>query len=83
MSYNKGVAIIYNPESGKKKNIKSVLENSLKKAKIPFTFFTTERSMHAFEIAQDLDLDSFDAIVCVGGDGTIHEMANGLLMRKD
>ena len=22
-------------------------------------------------------------MVCVGGDGTIHEFANGLLMRKD
>jgi diacylglycerol kinase family enzyme len=46
-------------------------------------FFETERRMHAFEIAFNLDIDSYNALVCVGGDGTIHEMANGLLMRPD
>ena len=39
--------------------------------------------MHAYEIVQNLDFDKFDAVVCVGGDGTIHEMANGMLMRRD
>ena len=83
MTYSKGVAIVYNPESGKKRNVKGVIESSLTKAKIPLKFFATERRMHAFEIANTLDLDKYDALVCVGGDGTIHELANGLLMRKD
>ena len=50
LSYQKGVAIIYNPTSGKKKNIKPLLERCLTKAKIKCEFFQTERRMHAFEI---------------------------------
>ena len=77
------MAIIYNPESGRKRNVRPLIEKNLIKAKIPYEFFATERRMHAFQIAQELDLDKYDAIVCVGGDGTIHELANGLLFRKD
>jgi diacylglycerol kinase family enzyme len=43
----------------------------------------TERSNHAKEIANQLDLKSYDAIVTTSGDGTIHEIINGLLSRYD
>lgn len=38
----------------------------------------TERPGHAIEIAREAD---HDAIVAVGGDGTLHEVANGLAAR--
>ena len=34
----------------------------------------TLRSQHANELAQTLDIKAVDAIVCVGGDGTMSEI---------
>lgn len=44
--------------------------------------FTTHRN-HGLEVARDLQLDAFDAIACVSGDGMLHEILNGLAQRKD
>lgn len=42
-------------------------------------FAFTERPGHAVELARDGGASGFDPIVAVGGDGTVHEVANGLL----
>ena len=40
--------------------------------------------MHAWTLAQDeIDPDEFCAIAAVGGDGTFHEVINGLMYRQD
>ena len=45
-------------------------------------FFETERFMHAWELAEkDIDLSKYSILVAVGGDGTLHEVINGMLMR--
>lgn len=44
---------------------------------------TTERSGHATDIARDLDVRAFDALVCCSGDGLPHEVFNGLAKRED
>ncbi|PYH80083.1 sphingosine kinase [Aspergillus uvarum CBS 121591] len=38
---------------------------------------------HASEIAEQIDLDAYDAIVCCSGDGLPHEAFNGLARRPD
>ena len=43
----------------------------------------TEFPRHAFELAKTLDFDGFDGLCALGGDGTMHEMVNGLLCRED
>ncbi len=43
---------------------------------------TTHR-MHGVEIARDLDVQHFDAVGVVSGDGLLHEMLNGFAMRPD
>lgn len=39
-------------------------------------WFRTERPRHAIELAAD---PTYDAIVAIGGDGTVHEVVNGLM----
>jgi sphingosine kinase len=43
----------------------------------------TDKREDAAEKIKKLSFDDTDGIVCVGGDGTIHEALNGLLLRKD
>jgi len=38
---------------------------------------------HAAELARTLDLGGCDGLCLIGGDGTIHEVVNGLLQRAD
>ncbi|TIA72573.1 hypothetical protein E3P92_02181 [Wallemia ichthyophaga] len=41
-----------------------------------------EYKLHAFDIAKEMDL-SYDAIVCVSGDGAVHEVLNGFLHHQN
>jgi len=43
----------------------------------------TKERYHAKNIVHSLDLNAYDAIVTISGDGIIHEVVNGLLSRKD
>ena len=47
------------------------------------TLLPTTHAGHARELAHTLDATRFDALCIVGGDGTIHEVVNGLLTRSD
>jgi diacylglycerol kinase (ATP) len=55
----------------------------LDKEKIPYEFIESLRYFHTQEIANTLDLDKYSALVSVGGDGTIHEIINGMMHRSD
>ncbi|KAJ5519734.1 hypothetical protein N7463_000187 [Penicillium fimorum] len=43
----------------------------------------TEYRGHAIEIAENLDIDAYDAVVCCSGDGLPYEVFNGLAKRPD
>ena len=38
---------------------------------------------HAKELANQLNLSSYDGFIGIGGDGTLHEITNGMLSRHD
>lgn len=48
-----------------------------------FLYLVTEYQGHALEVARDLDIQEYDAIVTVSGDGVVHEIINGFLQRPD
>jgi YegS/Rv2252/BmrU family lipid kinase len=52
-------------------------------AGVEFHEHLTEHSGHALELARSLDLTGFDALCVIGGDGTVHEVVNGLFQRED
>ena len=43
----------------------------------------TQKAFDTFEYANSIDLNKYSAILAVGGDGSIYEIVNGMLMRKD
>ncbi len=43
----------------------------------------TAYKAHAFELAQQLPFETYVGIIVVGGDGTLHEVLNGMLTRQD
>ncbi|XLS28904.1 diacylglycerol/lipid kinase family protein [Flavobacteriaceae bacterium M23B6Z8] len=45
-------------------------------------FIYTERKLHAVELATQAAQNGCDFIVAVGGDGTLHEVVNGVLQSK-
>lgn len=82
--YDKPVAVIYNPKSGSRANVKQRILFFLSEHSIQATFFETKHHLHAWELAEEtVDLEAYSAIVAVGGDGTFHEVVNGLMNRND
>lgn len=91
--------IVINPKSGKgkavglfKKHVQPILEASGcdvvdqirdgHRGQISHVFVTDRRGA-AIDEMQRIDMQDYDAILCVGGDGTVHEVINGLAKRDD
>lgn len=78
--------VIINPNSGKRKSISvfnNILKPSLELNSINYKTKTTTHSGHAEQIIESIDLLNFNAVLVLGGDGTMHEVINGLLKRED
>ena len=58
--------------------IKAVISAALEN-KLDLTVVTTEQKLHAVEIAKTAKSDGYELIIGFGGDGTLNELANGLL----
>lgn len=83
INYDKKVVFIYNPSSGKKRDRRHQIAETMEKYGIQFEILTTTRANDALEMVRDMNIDNYSAIVAVGGDGTIHEVINGLMYRED
>lgn len=58
-------------------------ERSLKDAGLEYTFVQTEYPGHGIEIARQGSLDGYEVLVAAGGDSTINEIVNGMLLGAD
>ncbi|MEA2582399.1 MAG: diacylglycerol kinase [Thermomicrobiales bacterium] len=75
------VAVILNPASGAGKTLKLVpqVTRALQQVGRPFNLHLTTRAGEAPEVARQFALDGASVVIAIGGDGTINEVANGLL----
>lgn len=77
---DKRLLFIYNPCAGKgtmKNKLSDVIETFMK-AGYEVTIYATQREMEAVEIVMET-AKQYDRIVCSGGDGTLHEVTQGLM----
>lgn len=76
----KTLLFIYNPTAGKgvlKPKLSEVIEEFMK-AKYEVTIYATQREHEATELVASKS-ENYDRIVCSGGDGTMHEVMEGLM----
>ena len=84
ISFDKPVAIIINPNSGKKREVRPLISAHFKQAGLSFTYFESTRPFMTWELAETgIPLNDYSAIIAVGGDGTYHDVVNGMLHRAD
>ena len=77
----KNIAFIVNPISGTKaKNrVTKLIRELLDPQLFSPTVVVTEYAGHATQLAQQFALEGYHAVIAVGGDGTVNEVANGLV----
>jgi len=55
----------------------------LKEKKLKYELKPTQKAFDTYMFAHDIDLDLYSVLVVCGGDGSIHEVINGMLARDD
>ncbi len=77
--------LVVNPKGGAKKGleilkkVRPIFENSGAQIDV----LETEYAGHAEEYAKKMDYKGYDGFCAIGGDGTMHEVINGMLKRED
>jgi|TARA_B100001750_G_scaffold237875_1_gene243644 YegS/Rv2252/BmrU family lipid kinase len=78
----KKLCFLVNPKAGKQKSETIIrhIKHELEKKSIEFNFFHSDKGGSISEFIQKEDLKGFDGLCVLGGDGTINEAINGLMM---
>lgn len=77
----RSVKIIFNPATrgGKSKKKVPKIEKLLKELNVDYQIFETTAPLDAIAIAEDAKNEKFNVVCALGGDGTVHEVANGAI----
>jgi YegS/Rv2252/BmrU family lipid kinase len=75
------IKVILNPVAGRGYSLKAEPEiiHHLNELKCDFELVRTEESGHGIALAEHAVMEGFKTVVAVGGDGTTHEVVNGLM----
>jgi YegS/Rv2252/BmrU family lipid kinase len=76
--------IIANPVAGHGNGLQAIpkIERALTKHGLAYDLVRTERPWHAAEITRQSVAEGYDVIVAAGGDGTVNEVINGLMLSR-
>lgn len=76
--------IILNPTAGHGNGLKALpkIEQLLTQSGVSFDLVRTERPEHGIELTRQAVKDGYEVIVAAGGDGTVNEVINGLMLSK-
>jgi diacylglycerol kinase (ATP) len=74
------IKLIANPQAGRGRGRHTIplVAAILKHEGVPFSLAETEYPGHAIELARRAVADGYETVVALGGDGTIHEVVNGV-----
>ena len=73
--------VLVNPQSGRRQShhiYSSVVGPMLEQADVEHELIVTTRTQHAKEILHDLDVEAWDGVIAIGGDGLLSEVIQGL-----
>lgn len=81
------IKLIYNPNAGKKRKLVTPsqgtsledIKDLLEQYQIIVDYYPTEGPGHATKLAQDSVKEGYKTVIAAGGDGTISEVATGLI----
>ncbi len=78
------ICLVVNPRAGAGKAGRELgrLEGLVKRSFETWAIRPTQGPGHGIELAQQAMKDGFDIVAAVGGDGTCHEVVNGLMSQK-
>ena len=81
MNVKRKIVFVYNPISGSRRLIPvlPIIEKFINRNLYDFNIVSTEYRGHATEIAREYAAKRYDAVIAVGGDGTVNEVACGLI----
>jgi len=76
--------VVFNPQAGRGRGYKRAheVQAALQTAGIVYESVVSEDRGHAIELAQRAALAGWDLIVAAGGDGTVNEVVNGLMLAE-
>lgn len=77
--------LIYNPSSGKEEAANRAFQMAklvMNRSDAEFTFYATKEKDDAMKKAMESCENGYDMIICCGGDGTVHEVVNGIMKSK-
>ncbi len=77
--------VIVNPKAGGGRHGHTLeqLEKTIERALGSVDFAQTERPRHAVDLAKSAAIEGREVVVATGGDGSIHEVVNGLMLAKE
>jgi diacylglycerol kinase (ATP) len=77
----KHIVFIVNPKSGvdREKTIVEAIEAKLDKSVFSYAIAHTERAKHGIDLAREAAANGAFAVVAVGGDGSVNDVAQGLV----
>ncbi|MDZ7378044.1 MAG: diacylglycerol kinase family lipid kinase [candidate division KSB1 bacterium] len=78
------VALVINPAAGNGRGAKAGVRaaTALRNRGVEYVPHISQYPGHAVQLARKLNVAELDAIVCVGGDGTLFEVVNGLMQAE-